>query len=245
MSSGEPEAFSGEGTTQAAAEQAVHPPPKGIVRDYAETIIVAVLFVLFIKTFVFQQFKIPTPSMEDTLLIGDHLMVNKFIYGVPTGTVVDRVLPTRNVRRQDVIVFRYPREPWVDFIKRVIGIPGDEVSIRRKVVSVDGEPLDEPYVMLSRPGSNGLGDNMPPRLIPRSRYFVMGDNRDNSNDSRFWGTVPRPLIRGRAFMIWWSFTEKPGDWEKRDIKDRLIQLYDKVRFFFSGTRWHRMFKIIR
>ncbi|MFC2171082.1 signal peptidase I [Acidobacteriota bacterium] len=221
------------------------PPPKSLLRDYAETIIVAVLLVLIIKTFVFQQFKIPTESMQDTLLIGDHLMVNKFIYGVPTHTALDHLLPTREVRRQDVIVFRSPKRPSVDYIKRAMGLPGERVAIKKKVLFVNGEPLAEGYIRHTRPGTRGLGDEIGPRDIDFGYYFVLGDNRDESNDSRFWGEVPEDLIRGRAFLIWWSFAERPGDWKKRDLKSRSRQIYEKLRFFFTKTRWDRMFSIVR
>lgn len=185
---------------------------KSALREYTEAIIIALLLALFIRTFIIQAFKIPTGSMEPTLLVGDYILVTKFSYGVKFmgRTVIELAGP----RRGDIIVFRYPPEPSKDYIKRVIGVPGDTVSIKNKQVLVNGEPLKEPYAVhrQSYVMSQGASprDNFGPRKVPKGHLFVMGDNRDNSHDSRFWGFVPFDLLRGKAFIIYWS-------WEGRSI----------------------------
>ena len=159
------------------------PYPKSIVRDYFETIVVCVIFVLFSRAFVFQQSKIPTGSMEDTLLVGDYIMVNKFVYGASGGGLGGTVLPIKPVERGDVVVFKYPLEPEVDYIKRVIGLPGDRLEILDGEVFINGTPLDEPYLKFADPrGMRNYG----PRDVPEGHFFCMGDNRDQSADSRIW-----------------------------------------------------------
>ena len=186
---------------------------KSTAREYFETICVAVILALFVRTFVVQAFKIPTGSMENNLLIGDHLLVNKFIFG-PTPLAIGRaVLPVRPIARGDIVVFKYPDEPDRDFIKRVIGLPGETIELKKKKVHVNGQPLDEPYVHFLTPPSNDyqevtsydLRERFGPVTVPADQYFVMGDNRDNSQDSRYWGFVKREKIRGKAFLIYWSW----------------------------------------
>src|SRR5215212_1239652 len=193
---------------------------KSTVREYYEALLIAVIFVNFARIFVFQAFKIPTGSMEDNLKIGDHTIVNKFIYGpFEAGSALGKVLPLRPILRGDIIVFRYPLGPETDFVKRVIGMPGDSVEVRDKVVSINGRPLVEPYVIHDDPQIYPIRPQLPepyrsrdqygPYLVPEGQYFAMGDNRDRSSDSRFWGTVPRSMIKGRAFMVYWSFCGNP------------------------------------
>src|SRR5947207_9189936 len=181
---------------------------KSTIREYFESIVIAVILALFIRTFVVQAFKIPTGSMENTLLIGDHLLVNKFIFG-PTASRLERtLLPVKPVRREDIIVFKYPEEPDRDFIKRVIGLPGETVEVRAKKVYINGKALNEPYAHYLEPvatpsefrevTSFDVRDRYGPVTVPPNQYFVMGDNRDNSQDSRYWGFLPREYIKGRA-----------------------------------------------
>src|SRR5581483_1985042 len=191
---------------------------KSTFREYYEALLMMVIFVNFARIFVFQAFKIPTGSMEDNLKIGDHIIVNKFIYG-PEPNSWKRFLPLRDIRRDDIIVFRYPLQPDTDFVKRVIGMPGDTVEIRDKVVYINGKALDEPYVVHVDPTTYPLQPALPepyrsrdqfgPYTVPAGQYFAMGDNRDRSSDSRYWGTVPRSMIKGRAFMVYWSFASVP------------------------------------
>src|SRR5262245_1479186 len=183
---------------------------KSTAREYYEALLIAVIFVNFARIFAFQAFKIPTGSMEDNLKVGDHIIVNKFIYG-PLSTPWQKLLPAREIRRGDIIVFRYPLQPDTDFVKRVIGMPGDTVEVRDKVVYVNGNGLDEPYVIHDDPmlfrarGANEpplpepyrSRDQFGPYTVPAGTYFAMGDNRDRSSDSRYWGTVPRSMIKGR------------------------------------------------
>jgi signal peptidase I len=185
---------------------------KSTLREYFESIVIAVILALFVRTWVVQAFKIPTGSMEDNLLIGDHLLVNKFVFG-PTVSPVERVLlPVRDIRRGDILVFKYPDEPERDFIKRVIGLPGETLELRNKKVYVNGQVLEEPYVHFLEPASEGqeitsfdVRERYGPVRVPDDQYFVMGDNRDNSQDSRYWGFVKREKIRGKAFLIYWSW----------------------------------------
>jgi signal peptidase I len=180
---------------------------KPVWREYAESLIIAVVLALFVRTWVFQAFKIPTGSMEPNLLVGDHLIVNKMIFS-PSVTGLERaLLPRRDVRRGDIMVFKYPEEPERDFIKRVIGLPGDRLELRRKMIYINGEPLTEPYAHLAEPPSESAGvtgdlrEFYGPVTVPAGQYFMMGDNRDNSQDSRYWGFLPAHYVKGRALFI--------------------------------------------
>jgi signal peptidase I len=187
---------------------------KSVAREYFESLLIAVLLALFVRTWVFQAFKIPTGSMEQNLLIGDHLIVNKMTFA-PAATSLDRLLlPGREIDRGDVVVFKYPSEPERDFIKRVIGLPGDRVEMRQKQVHINGEPLDEPYAQYLQPIAPE-GESRPdnrletygPVTVPPGQYFMMGDNRDNSEDSRYWGFLPREYVKGQALFIYFSFDQ--------------------------------------
>src|SRR6185436_11089197 len=188
---------------------------KSTVREYFESIVTAVVLALFIRTFIVQAFKIPTGSMENNLLIGDHLLVNKFVSGPTLAGLERTLLPVADVRRTDVIVFKYPEQPDRDFIKRVIGLPGETVEVREKKVYINGEALVEPYAHFLQPVATAsefrevtsfdVRDRYGPVTVPPNQYFVMGDNRDNSQDSRYWGFLPREYIKGRALVIYWSY----------------------------------------
>ena len=215
---------------------------KSVAREYFESLVIAVVLALFIRTFVVQAFKIPTGSMEPNLLIGDHLLVNKFVFG-PTLSGVERaLLPIKEIGRGDVIVHKFPEEPERDFIKRVIGLPGDHLEVRHKRVYIDGKLLDEPYAFYLEPPPpvpNELeaGDREPsaggdpretygPVTVPPGHYFMMGDNRDNSQDSRYWGFLPREYVKGKALVIYWSYDAAAGN-------------------IVTGTRWGRLFHQVR
>ena len=254
----------------AAAAQRERLMEKGILRDYFETIVICVIFVVFARAFVFQQSKIPTGSMIPTLLIGDYIMVNKFMYA-PTGGEFERsVLPIRDIRRGDIIVFKYPEEPEKDYIKRVIGLPGEFVEIRNKIVHINGAPLEEPYKAHQsdlKPESwakiaegeaplsaaeaapkhwmnAGTGVNFGPVLVPEGHYFCMGDNRDNSRDSRSWGTVPRENVKGKAFIIWWSFSGEENDHIRTGLTERVRSIANKVIYFIPKSRYKRCLHLI-
>jgi signal peptidase I len=179
---------------------------KSTLREYAESIAIAVLLALFIRTFVVQAFKIPSGSMIPTLLIGDHILVNKFIYGPRIPYTRARLFHLKKPQRGDVVVFLEPTAQDKDFIKRVIGLPGETIQVIDRTVYVNGQPLDEHhYAYFSNPSYARDLDNFGPLTIPEDSYFMMGDNRENSSDSRVWGPVPFHLIKGKAFMIYWSW----------------------------------------
>jgi signal peptidase I len=224
---------------------------KSTVREYFESIVIAVILALFIRTFDVQAFKIPTGSMENNLLIGDHLLVNKFVFG-PTETSIGRaLLPVKAIQRRDVIVFKYPEEPERDFIKRVIGLPGETVEVREKRVYVNGKALDEPYVHYLEPPaapseqhevtSFDVRERYGPVTVPPDQYFVMGDNRDNSQDSRYWGFLPRDYIKGKALFIYWSYESEREDYEDTGVGAGVRNLLSVVTHFFTRTRWSRLF----
>jgi signal peptidase I len=178
---------------------------KNAWRENIEAILIAVVIALFIRTFIVQAFKIPSGSMLETLQIGDQILVNKFIYGVKIPFTDGSVLiPFKNPKRGDIVVFKYPEDPSKDFIKRVVAVAGDTVAIIDKQLYVNGKPVaDEPYAMYSTLPTHA--DNMTPVVVPEDKLFVMGDNRDNSHDSRFWGFVDLSAVKGKAFMIYWSW----------------------------------------
>ena len=228
---------------------------KSTIREYFESIVIAVILALFIRTFVVQAFKIPTGSMENSLLIGDHLLVNKFVFG-PSKTALERaLLPMGTIERDDVIVFKYPEEPERDFIKRVIGLPGDTLEVRDKKVHVNGQMLDEPFAhYIDAPPapsefrevtSFDVRERYGPVTVPPDRFFVMGDNRDNSEDSRYWGFLPRENIKGKALLIYWSFESTREDNEATGARATLRRMGSVFVHFFTWTRWDRMFRPIR
>jgi signal peptidase I len=225
---------------------------KSTLREYFESIVIAVILALFVRTWVVQAFKIPTGSMENNLLIGDHLLVNKFVFGPAASGLEHAVLPVREIRRGDVVVFKYPDEPARDFIKRVIGLPGETLELRNKKVYINGQPLDEPYVHFLEPVSDGqevtsfdVRERYGPVQVPPGQYFVMGDNRDNSQDSRYWGFLPGHYIKGRALMIYWSYDSGADAYaEAGGVGGSLKRLFSVVTHFFTRTRWERIFQQI-
>lgn len=201
-------------------------PKKSKLRENIEAIIIAVILALFIRTFIIQAFKIPSGSMIPTLQIGDHILVNKFIYGVRVPFLNYTVIPVEEPKRGDIIVFEYPVETDKDFIKRVVGIPGDVVQVKNKKVFVNNEPLNhdpgvysDPHVI---PGQINPRDNFGPVTVPKGKYFVMGDNRDNSYDSRFWGFVDESDVLGKALIIYWS-------WDNEDFNVRWKRVGSLIR----------------
>jgi len=190
---------------------------RSVWREYAEALFMAVLLALFIRTFIVQAFKIPSGSMLPTLQVGDHLLVNKFLYGVRIPFTGTRFLSIRQPAHDDVIVFIYPQDRTKDFIKRVKGIPGDRIEIKNKVVYINGAAVDDPHAFYDKTPdrmARAPRDNFGPFTVPDGQVFVMGDNRDHSHDSRFWGTVPYEDILGKAFILYWS-------WDSDDFRPRL------------------------
>jgi signal peptidase I len=223
--------------------------PRSRAREYAEAILVAVIFALFARTFLFQAFQVPTSSMEKTVLVGDHLLVNKFIFAPHKEGFLSRLLPYRHVRRGDVIVFKFPDDPRRDFIKRTVALPGETVEIRDKVVYIEGSPLEEPRAYHSDervwadepevPESYRRRDQARPFTVPPDSYFALGDNRDESSDSRFWGPVPASYLKGRALFVYWSFPLEPS--AHRSVRELLSIALN----FFRRTRWDRTLLPVR
>jgi signal peptidase I len=225
---------------------------KSVVREYLESIVVAVILALFIRTFVVQAFKIPTGSMEENLLIGDHLLVNKMVYSPSLAPWEARLLGKKPIQRGHVIVFKFPEDPSRDFIKRVIGLPGETVEVRDKVVYVDGKALEEGYTHFSDTPlrsddpeyalrTDKVRDHWGPRTVPAGQLFVMGDNRDNSRDSRSWGFLPEDQVKGRALIVYWSYEATREEYHRTGI---LNWIQDTLSAF-GKTRWNRFFHLIR
>ncbi len=236
-----------------AAADAAEPVPHSSAREWYESLLVAAVFVLFVRTFVVQTYQVPTGSMETTILVGDHLLVNKFAFA-PHLDGWSKLLPYRDVHRGDIIVFKKPGDDINDgnvLVKRSVGTPGDTILVHAKTVTVNGEIADGPHVQHIDPELYSPGDPRGPRdyfgpfTVPPGDYFGMGDNRDNSLDSRFWGPIPRPNIFGRPFLIYWSYEAEPNSHIWRGPVAKIRQLLSVAVHFFSRTRWDRMFHLVR
>ena len=206
----------GETSVTPAPERRKH---KSVIREYTEALLVALLLALFIRSFIVQAFKIPSGSMLSTLQIGDHILVNKFVYGLRLPYPIEQpIYQWGQAQRGDVIVFVYPKDRSKDFIKRVVAVGGDTIEIRHKKVFVNGEAAQDPYSTFAEAGQERPGprDNFGPMTVPENSLFVMGDNRDHSHDSRFWGFVDMKDVKGKAFMIYWSWdgTDRWVRWER-------------------------------
>ncbi len=246
--------------TPPAAPVSPHDPPRGTIAEWTVTI----LLLLFGTTTLVQAFVIPTGSMEDTLLIGDHLLVDKLAYS-PAGPVSKYLLPFEDVKRGDIIVFRYPIDIKQTFVKRAMGIPGDRIRIENKQVYVNGNKLNEPYKYHKTEYIDSYRDNFPGEpntqiyppaeqmlrnqvkngevVVPPNSYFAMGDNRDSSLDSRYWGFVPRDNIIGKPLIVYWSY-DAPTD-QLANPSIGLDHIKDLGMHFFTKTRWKRTFMLIR
>jgi signal peptidase I len=198
---------------------------KSKVREYTETLVIALVIALFVRSFVVQAFKIPSSSMEPTLLVGDHILVNKFIYGIRIPVIGKKVFTFSQPRRGDVIVFIFPNDRSKDYIKRVIGLPGDKVEIRERKIYINDRLIEDPWGVYGTWGPSAR-DNYGPKEIPPGFLLVLGDNRDNSEDSRYWGFVPLDDVLGKAFIMYWSW-----DW-------RASSLVSKVRWKRIGSLIH-------
>jgi signal peptidase I len=251
------------------------PYKKNSTRETFESLVVTVILAVFGTTFVLQAFKIPTGSMEETLLIGDHLLVNKFAFTSHAGWL-SHLLPYRDVHRGDILVFKFPgppqdqSEPGEHFVKRVVGLPQDRIRIVHRQVFVNGKQIEDPYVHHSHFDEMRAGDDFPPGpsdelpgttmrwsediqnyvkdgelVVPPDSYFVMGDNREESWDSRFWGFVPRSLVSGRPLLVYWSYDTSRDEYTQTSLSQRVSQIVDLIIHFPTKTRWRRMFRIVR
>ena len=181
-------------------------PVKPLWREYGEALFVALILALVIRTFVVQAFKIPSESMVKTLLVGDHLLASKFSYGIKIPFTHTYIYKGDDPVKGDIIIFEYPNDPSVDYIKRIVGTPGDTIEVRNKQLFRNGEAVKESFIRFTEPDRiQPVRDNFGPVTVPADKYFVMGDNRDNSMDSRFWGFVDRSAIRAKAWRIYWSW----------------------------------------
>jgi signal peptidase I len=253
------------------ASSVPHPRPvphrTGSFADYIESLLVTVLIALFGTTFVVQAFKIPSQSMEPTLLVGDHLLVNKFIFG-GRGAWYEKLLPYRPVRHGDIIVFKFPYDDHPHYVKRVIGLAGDRIRIVNRRVYVNDEMLTEPYVVHDPSAGDPFGDNFPPAdpyaievglrpewaamftnyihhdelVVPQNHYFVMGDNRDHSWDSRYWGFVDRDAVMGRPMVIYWSVQATSDEYANRGLSGTFRGIGEALLHLPTRTRWHRMLR---
>ncbi len=223
---------------------------KSVFREYFELIAETAVFVFFVMTFVVQAFQIPTGSMEPTLLIGDFLLVNKMAYVRPVFPIERLIIPHKDIQRKDIVVFKYPKNLSQDFVKRVIALEGEKVEIKDKQVLVNDKPLQEPYKVHSDAQvyaksdtyhyDDLIRDNYGPVVVPPGHCFVMGDNRDNSADSRYWGFLPLSNIKGRPWVIYFSYSAERDAWQKTGFGDRLKKLIS----FIPKARWRRFLKII-
>jgi signal peptidase I len=237
-------------------------PPRGTIAEWTITI----LLLLFGTTTLVQAFVIPTGSMEDTLLIGDHLLVDKLAYA-PSGSISKYILPYEDPKDGDIIVFRYPVDISQTFVKRVVGVPGDHIKIIDQQVYRNGKKLTEPYVVHKNPYPDSFRDNFPNSeanftlldrgrdmlasnvvngevVVPSDSFFAMGDNRDNSLDSRYWGFVPRGNIIGKPLIIYWSYNASTESLASSSVNNLLSHFLDLAEHFFTKTRWDRTFRLI-
>ncbi len=224
-------------------------------REYFVTTVICTILALFVTTYVLHPMTVPTPSMVPTILVGDRLIIDKFTVRSGLRPWLP-VIPSRKIRRGDIIVFKYPQNPEVLYVKRAVGLPGEKFEIRDKVVHINGKPIEEKYKSHSDPtvfgSSNGFHffsgdyrrDNLAPFVIPEHCYFMMGDNRDDSMDSRYWGTLNEDLIVGRPLFIFWSYEDEPDAYLHNSFVE-LLKLYSsRVIYFFTKTRWSRIGKLV-
>ncbi len=243
-----------------------NPPSLGAdVISSTQSLLGTVIIAIFVITFIVQAFQIPSESMENTLLVGDYLLVNKLCYGGPG--LGDHLMPYQKIARGDIIVFHYPVDPAQHFVKRVIGVPGDRLRLVNKKVWINGKPIDEPYVRFLEPPNNMFRDNFPRTdipafglegkwwlemrklvddgqlIVPEGHYFVLGDNRDDSQDSRYWGFVPLENIIGKPLVIYWSVQ----NWDRNpsaSVEGRLYHLAYAISHIFQITRWNRTLRLV-
>ena len=238
------------------SKEKTNPTGDSTLREYFVTTVVCTIFALFVTTYVVHPMTVPTPSMVPTILVGDRLLIDKFSFrnsfkaGLPLA-------PSRKIQRGDIVVFKFPNQPEVLYVKRAIGLPGEILQIRDKTVHINGNPLEEPYKIHSDPGVfHGRGsphvfqgdlrrDNTEPVAIPEDKFFVMGDNRDDSADSRYFGFLPRSHIVGRPLIVFWSYEDAADAYLKSTLPEILKLYLERIVYFVTRTRWSRMGHIVR
>lgn len=236
--------------------KAGQPVQHSTAREYFVTIVACTIFALFVTTYDVHPMTVPTPSMVPTIEVGDRLLIDKFTYrndlkGPPL------ISAARRVERGDIVVFKFPKDPELLYVKRAIGLPGEIVEVREKIVYINGDPLDEPYAIHTDPNirrsgewyhgafENDVRDQWGPERVPQGNYFVMGDNRDDSADSRYFGYLPEEMIVGRPLVVFWSYKDD-ADAYRRTSPGELLQLYgERILYFFSKTRWGRIGHVVR
>lgn len=229
---------------------------RSVFREYFEALLIAGIFLGFTNTFLVKTFYIPSGSMEETLLVGDHLFVNRYGFGRTDLPLEKSLTPLKEISRGDIVVFRSPESPTTDLVKRCVGVPGDEILIDAKKLYVNGIPVDDDAYAIHRDSrifpnrkylsrQARLRDNFGPFVVPEDHYFFLGDNRDHSYDSRFWGPVPRRYVKGQALLIYWSYGGETPDGTWRGWAAKLRQLTTTVAGFFTRTRWERTFRLVR
>jgi len=263
------EASSAEPAATSAEPPAPKPQRRESVWETLRSLLIVLVGVFCIRTFIAEATVIPTGSMERTILIGDHVFLNKLLYGPRLPYTSLRIPPLKKIQRQEIVAFRYPRNPSVMFVKRVIGVGGDVIRLQNKKVFVNGQPLTEPYVQYQYASMLPLRDDFPPSpslldtlpaawgldpawsrempnfiredglYVPPGYLFVMGDNRDNSLDSRFWGFVPLDNVVGEPLFVYWSYDAPSREWTSEDLMARVKFDLSIVWNFFSRTRWSR------
>ena len=240
---------------QTIQEQAPQPSRKSAAREWVESLVFSLIFVFFFTTFIAQATQVPTESMKPTILVGDHFFLDKFAFPANYPDFLTKILPTRHIARGDIVAFKSPENPKIPFIKRVIGLPNETLEIKDKVVHIDGKMIEEPYKYFIDPNvyERGSGiphdyivrDNFGPKKIPADCYFMMGDNRDNSNDSRYWGVVKGKDVIGKPLFVYWSYEADPYDPRPKSILEYAQEYVSVGVNFFSKTRWSRTGKILR
>jgi signal peptidase I len=216
-----------------------------VFREYFELIAETLIYVFFVMTFLLQSFVIPTGSMKDNILIGDHILVDKVAYSQSLGTLDGLVLPQEQIERGMIVTFKSPAELGKEYVKRVIGLPGERIKIINKKVYIDNQPLDESYTFFKDPNiEQSYRDNYPEFKIPANHYFCMGDNRDHSYDSRYWGPVHLDLIIGKPWRVYWSYESTTAEYLTPGLMHKIKDLGKTFINFFSKTRWDRTIKKI-
>jgi signal peptidase I len=237
------------------AEEQDKPNRKSAAREWIESLVFSLIFVFFFTSFIAQATQVPTESMKPTILVGDHFFLDKFAFAANYPDFLLRILPARLISRGDIVAFKSPENPKIPFIKRVIGLPGDTLEIRDKQVYINGNLLNEPYARFidlhiyhrnsGIPDEYLVRDNFGPFSIPGDSYFMMGDNRDNSNDSRYWGTVNQKSIIGKPLFIYWSYEADPYDPRPKSILEHAQDYGSVALHFFTRTRWSRTGRILK